>query len=117
MTAHAKTGSLGRPWVALEQPRPPAVEDRYAYWSDPPPVLSARCRYWARQIEQGWLPNRRWRAECYDCSAALYGVYLWEYLEVIEPMIDRQVRREATHRMLARIRDEDVELLQRLRDA
>jgi hypothetical protein len=82
-----KTGSLARPWVTLEQPRPPRVPDVYAFWGDPPPTRSARCDYWLRQIEAGWLPNRRLRMECYDCSAAWFGVYLWEYLNVLVPAI------------------------------
>lgn len=86
MTA-ARTGSLGRPWVELEQPKPARVANRYAYWTDWPPELSERCRYWLRQIERGWLPNRRLRAECYDCSAEWYGVWIWEYLNVLEPAI------------------------------
>lgn len=87
-----KTGALGRPWVALERPKPPAVEDHYAYWGDPPPVRSDRCAYWLRQIERGWLPNRNWRREGYDAaSEVLYGVYIWEYLNEIGPAISERM--------------------------
>jgi hypothetical protein len=65
--------------VQLDQ-KPPAVDDIYRYWSDQPPDRSERCAYWLAQIDKGWLPNKRLRAECRDCSASILGVYLWEYL-------------------------------------
>jgi hypothetical protein len=85
--AHSKTGSGGGPWVELEAPRPPKVEDHYKYWGDPPPETSERCKWWLRQIERGWKPNRRVRAECYDCSAEWYGIYIWEFTELICPAL------------------------------
>ncbi len=86
----AKTGSMGRPWVTLERPKPPRVEDRYAYWNDPPPEMSERCAYWLRQINAGWLPNRRISMEGYDGRAAWFGVWIWEYLHLLAPAIDRR---------------------------
>lgn len=83
-----RTGTEGRPWVELEQPKPSLVTDRYLYWSDPPPSLSDACLYWTRQIDRGWLPNRRIGSYGYDTSAGWYGVYIWEYLNVIYPLID-----------------------------
>lgn len=83
-----RTGTEGRPWVELERPKPHPVADRYLYWSDPPPRLSEACLYWTRQIVRGWLPNRRIGSYGYDTSAGWYGVYIWEYLNVIYPMID-----------------------------
>lgn len=86
---NAKTGSGGRPWIALEKPKPPAVEDCYAYWAEPPPELSERCRWWLRQIERGWRPNRSWSSAGYATKAnSLYGVYIWEYINVIYPALD-----------------------------
>lgn len=81
-----KTGSLGRPWVQLE-PKPPPVDDPERYWLDPPPELSERCRYWMRQIERGWLPNRSIRQDCADCQADWYGVYFWEVRHVLAPLL------------------------------
>lgn len=81
-----KTGTLGRPWVELP-PKPTAVVDRYRYWTDRPPLLSDRCVYWLEQIERGWLPSRRVRREGYDSSAEWYGVWIWEYLNVIAPAL------------------------------
>jgi hypothetical protein len=83
-----KTGGGCTEWVVLETPKPPRVDDHYRYWTEAPPSLSPRCTYWARQIQRGWRPNRRIRAECYDCSAQWYGIYIWEYINVIQPLID-----------------------------
>lgn len=84
-----KTGSEGRAWVELEHPKPDPVADRYEYWLKPPPSPSQACQYWARQIERGWLPNRRISSYGYDTSAQWYGVWIWEYLNVLYPMINR----------------------------
>lgn len=85
-----KTGSVGQPWVEIEQPKPARVDDRYQYWTEPPPARSLRCEYWVRQIGRGWMPNRRISGECYDCSAEWYGVYIWEYLNVLYPLISER---------------------------
>lgn len=82
-----KTGSMGQPWVVLEQNRPPKVADHYRYWGDPPPEVSERCKYWLRQIDRGWLPNRKILMHCYDCSSEWYGVYIWEYINLIAPQV------------------------------
>lgn len=82
-----KTGGWGGPWVELERPKPPPVEDRYRYWLEAPPELSERCRYWLRQIERGWRPNRHISREGYDSSAQWYGVYIYEYTRVIYPAL------------------------------
>lgn len=63
------------------------MDDVYAYWADPPPHLSARCAYWLRQMDAGWLPPGRWRREGYDGAARLLGVWVWEYLHVIYPRV------------------------------
>jgi hypothetical protein len=73
--------------VELERPKPPRVDDHYRFWGSPPPELSERCRYWLRQIERGWLPNRRISGEGYDASAEWYGIYIWELTEQIWPAI------------------------------
>lgn len=83
-----KTGGGGGRWVILERPKPPKVSDRYRYWGEQPPELSERCRYWVRQIERGWRPNRLINRHCYDCSADWYGVYIWEYLHAIYPLLN-----------------------------
>jgi len=78
-----KTGSHGRPWVLLNRPKPPAVTDPYTYWGDQPPERSARCVWWLEQIDRGWRPNRALRMEACESSAHWYGIYLWEYINVI----------------------------------
>jgi hypothetical protein len=79
--------------VQLE-PKPAAVDDHYRYSDSAPPELSARCHYWVRQIERGWLPNRAWRTEGYDtASESLYGVYIWEYLNVLMPLVVEAMER------------------------
>jgi hypothetical protein len=80
-----KTGTGGSPWVVLETPRPPRVADHYAFWRDPPPMMSARCWWWLRQIQRGWRPPRRVRYMGYDSTAQWYGVFMWEYLNLIYP--------------------------------
>jgi hypothetical protein len=82
-----KTGGQGGTWIVLDRPKPPAVDDCCRYWGDPPPELSERCRYWLRQIERGWRPNRFIRLHCYDCAAEWYGVWIWEYINVIRPRV------------------------------
>ena len=82
----AKTGGMGTAWVALP-PKPPRVADHYAYWNESPPERSERCAYWVEQLERGWMPSKYIRREGYDASAAWFGVYIWEYLNVISPMI------------------------------
>lgn len=58
--AAMKTGSEGRPWIELERPKPAAInDDAYRYFGQIAPTeLSERCKYWVRQIERGWLPNK-----------------------------------------------------------
>ena len=62
--------------------KPPRV-DRYAFWGKPPPQSSPRLAYWIARIEAGWRPNRRISRMGYDEAAAFYGVYLWEYFNVL----------------------------------
>ncbi len=78
-----KTGGWGLPWVVLERPKPPRVEDPYATWPYPLADLSPRCSYWLRQIDRGWRPNRHLRRMGYYEAAEWYGVYISEYLDVI----------------------------------
>ncbi|AYR03084.1 hypothetical protein KNU21_gp20 [Gordonia phage Nordenberg] len=84
-----KTGAQNRPWVAIEKPKPPPVDDEMRYWGERPPELSERCRYWIRQFDLGWRPNRRIQTLGYHSSADWYGVYIWEYLHVIAPRATR----------------------------
>lgn len=82
-----KTGGGGGVWIELESPKPPKVEDHYEYWGEAPPERSQRCEYWVRQIERGWRPNRR-IPDCYCCGSEWHGVYIWEYLHIIRPLLN-----------------------------
>lgn len=86
-TPHKKTGGGNTDWVEYDSPKPPPVDDSYRYWGDAPPELSDRCLWWVRQISRGWQPNKHIRRECRDCSAQWYGVYLWEFINVIYPAL------------------------------
>lgn len=80
-------GGDGAPRVKLPS-KPSKVANHYDYWAEAPEDLSPRCAYWVLQIGNGFRPNRRWQMEGYDTSAQLYGVYIWEYLHVIYPLLD-----------------------------
>ena len=87
-----RTGGMNTPWVELPRPKPPRVDDIYRYWEEQPPEPSARCRYWLDQIEAGWRPNRRWRQMgCYG-AAEQFGVYIWEYNNVLWPAFTGETR-------------------------
>lgn len=60
------------------------------YWLDPPPEPSLRLAHWVRKIESGWMPNRRIRGMGYAERAEFFGVYYWEYFNVIYPMIEEK---------------------------
>lgn len=64
------------------------VIDVMAYWIDPPPVPTPRLLAWVRKIESGWRPNRRIRQMGYHTASEFYGLYIWEYLNVILPALD-----------------------------
>ena len=63
--------------------RPPPVPDVQTYWADPPPEQSPRCAWWLARIAAGWRPNRRIRTLGYHESSEWYGVYIWEFANVI----------------------------------
>ena len=66
---------------------PPRVADHYQYWATPPPERSARCAAWEARIANGWKPNKRFRAEGYDTASQMFGVYIWEYQNVLYPLL------------------------------
>ena len=69
-------------------PMPPRVADIEQHWGEPPPVRSPRCAAWVTRIRAGWRPNRRISGMGYYDSAEYYGVYIWEYLNVLSPLLD-----------------------------
>lgn len=66
---------------------PPRV-DRYEYWGEPPPEPSPRLAYWLdRILDEGWKGSARILGAGYDGTAEYFGVYLWEYLNVLYPAL------------------------------
>ena len=69
--------------------KPPPVDDATTYWNQAPPAMSPRCGYWLTRHSAGtWHPNRRIRTEGYHAAAEHLGVWIWEYLHVIQPLFD-----------------------------
>lgn len=58
------------------------------YWGEPPPEPSPRLSEWIQKFNDWWKPNRRIRQMGYHKSAEFYGVYIWEYINVIRPMCE-----------------------------
>lgn len=83
----SKTGGGGGAWIRLDRPKPPKVDDVIRYWAEVPPQASDRCVYWLEQVAAGWRPNRRISQFGYHEKAEWYGVYIWEYLRVLQPFL------------------------------
>lgn len=73
----------------MKPPAPPRVADRYRYWRDAPPELSDRCKFWIGRIENGWRPGRHVGSYGYDEMALYLGVYIYEYMHVLSPLLQR----------------------------
>lgn len=66
------------------------VADHYEYWGDRPPEPSAKLRAWlVRIVADEWRPNRRWEREGYDNRCWFFGVWMWEYLHVLYPLVSK----------------------------
>ncbi len=65
----------------------PKVSDPEEYWDEPPPLPSSRCSWWKIKIRGGWQANRRIRLLDFEEASTFFGVYIWEYLHVIDPML------------------------------
>lgn len=66
---------------------PPRVDNVEAYWGQLPEQPSERLKFWIKQVENGWLPNRRISTMGYYESAEFYGIYIEEYLTILSPII------------------------------
>lgn len=75
----------GPPWGH----KPLPVGNVMLYWLDQPPEPSDRCLYWRRRYSEGsWSPNR-WLARQDNHGRALWlGVYIWEAVHVLGPLIN-----------------------------
>lgn len=68
--------------------KPPKVDDVTRYWMSPPPELSPRVQYWLKRISDGtWKPNRWFETEGYHNRVEHLGVYMWEYFNIIYPIL------------------------------
>lgn len=73
-------------------PRVDVYDNGERYWLHAPPSLSARCRYWVARIDAGWRPGKRIRMLGYYGAATYYGVYIFEWLYVLSPLLDEVER-------------------------
>jgi hypothetical protein len=71
----------------VTSPAPPRVKDGEKYWQEPPPEGSPRCAWWVARIEAGWRGNRRVRSMGYYSCSEYFGVYIWEWLHVLSPLL------------------------------
>lgn len=63
------------------------VGDIQEFWIHQPPELSPRCLEWVDRIRCGWRRNRRIKSMGYYSAAEFYGVFIWEYLNVLLPLL------------------------------
>jgi hypothetical protein len=75
--------------VSASRDAPPRVSNCDEYWADPPPTRSARCAWWVERIEAGWRPNRRIATLSYEAAAPYYGVWMWEWIHVLHPLLQQ----------------------------
>lgn len=66
---------------------PKSVEDVEDYWDDRPPALSNRCVWWMARIINGWRSDGVNSTYSESGKASVYGVYVWEYINVIRPLL------------------------------
>lgn len=66
----------------------PPVDDIQKYWQNQPPDPSPRLMEWLTRLARGWRPSCGVRALGYYEASRYYGVYIWEYLNVIRPWLD-----------------------------
>lgn len=70
-------------------PLPARVGDRADFWANAHRTRSERCIAWEARIRAGWRPNRRLSQMGWEEKAKWYGVYNWEYIEVLAPLLTK----------------------------
>jgi hypothetical protein len=55
------------------------------YWEAPPPQRSTNCNKWLARFADGWKANRRIRQMGYHEAADFFGVYIWEFTNLLLP--------------------------------
>lgn len=73
----------------MKPPTPPGVSDIEEHWTSAPPTPSTRCLWWQAKLANGWRPNRRIRALAYHAAARWFGVWIWEYNNVLRPILEK----------------------------
>ena len=68
--------------------QPMKVRDSYEHWAQPPSELSPRCWMWVEKIIAGWKRNNRIATMGYDSAAHYFGVYIWEYIHILYPLLN-----------------------------
>lgn len=71
----------------MKPPTPQRVPDVTLYMTARPPHNSQRLDYWLARIERGWTPNRRISSFGYHQAAEFFGIWIWEYLNVLMPRL------------------------------
>lgn len=71
-------------------PAPARVENVEKFWFAASPEISPRCVWWINRIQHGWKGNKRTRVLGYDEGARYFGVYIYEYVNFIYPLLKEQ---------------------------
>ena len=66
---------------------PPRVKDIYEFYDRQPPEQSERCKAWVARIKAGWKWNGRISRLGYYSAAEYFGVHVWEYINVLQPLL------------------------------
>lgn len=69
--------------------------DTYAFVREAPPEPSAGLLKWQRRAREGFVRNRRLGSLGYANSADYFRVYVWEWLNVLQPMFAANERAAA----------------------
>lgn len=74
---------------------PPRVDDVERFWDSPPPEPSKRLQFWMDRVADGWRGNKRIRVLDYYDSAEYFGVYIWEWINVLAPQLQARWAQDA----------------------
>ncbi len=58
-----------------------------AFWTHAPPEPSERSRWWIARFAKGWRRNRRIGSMGYHEASEHFGVYIWEYVHILQPLL------------------------------
>lgn len=72
----------------MKPPSPEAVKSVWEYIEAAPDTASPRALWWVERINNGWRPNRRVKSFGYEEASKFYGVYIWEYVNIIRTALE-----------------------------